>query len=88
MNTTIEGRPSFAHMRGFGAGRDNHRRVRCHGEHGRRSGPEGERSSTAAFSPGSAKISRRRIALHQQFTNNTDGPRRVTLVQPTPGTWA
>lgn len=85
MNTTIEGRPAFAHMHV-----DLTPGETIVAEADAMSSMSADLDMTAKFNggffPGLCKKFLGGESLFvNEFKNNTDGPRRVTLVQPTPG---
>jgi uncharacterized protein (TIGR00266 family) len=85
MNTTIEGRPSFAHMHV-----DLEPGESITAEADAMASMSAELDLKAKFNGGffsglCKKFLGGESLFVNVFTNNTDGPRRVTLVQPTPG---
>ncbi len=85
MNTTIEGRPSFAHMHV-----DLEPGESITAEADAMASMSADLDLKAKFNGGffsglCKKFLGGESLFVNVFTNNTDGPRRVTLVQPTPG---
>lgn len=85
MNTIIEGRPAFAHMH---VDLDPGESVIA--ESDAMSSMSADLDMTAKFNGGffsglCKKFLGGESLFVNEFKNNTDGPRRVTLVQPTPG---
>lgn len=85
MNTTIEGRPSFAHMHV-----DLEPGESITAEADAMASMSADLDLKAKFNGGffsglCKKYLGGESLFVNVFTNNTDGPRRVTLVQPTPG---
>lgn len=85
MNTTIDGQPSFAHMHVDLAPGES-----IIAESDAMASMSADLDMTAKFNGGffsglCKKYLGGESLFVNVFTNNTDGPRRVTLVQPTPG---
>jgi uncharacterized protein (TIGR00266 family) len=85
MNTTIEGRPSFAHMH---VDLDPGESIIAEAD--AMASMSADLDMTARFNGGlfsglCKKFLGGESLFVNEFKNNTDGPRRVTLVQPTPG---
>jgi uncharacterized protein (TIGR00266 family) len=85
MNTTIEGRPSFAHLHVDLAPGES-----VIAESDAMASMSADLDMKAKFNGGffsglCKKFLGGESLFINVFTNNTDGPRRVTLVQPTPG---
>jgi uncharacterized protein (TIGR00266 family) len=85
MNTTIEGRPSFAHMH---VDLDPGESIIAEAD--AMASMSADLDMTAKFNGGffsglCKKFLGGESLFVNEFKNNTDGPRRVTLVQPTPG---
>jgi len=85
MNTTIEGQPAFAHMHVDLAPGES-----IVAESDAMASMSADLDMTAKFNGGffsglCKKFLGGESLFVNVFTNNTDGPRRVTLVQPTPG---
>jgi uncharacterized protein (TIGR00266 family) len=85
MNTTIEGRPSFAHLHVDLAPGES-----IIAESDAMASMSADLDMKAKFNGGffsglCKKFLGGESLFINVFTNNTDGPRRVTLVQPTPG---
>ena len=85
MNTIIEGRPSFAHMHVDLAPGES-----IIAESDAMASMSADLDMTAKFNGGffsglCKKFLGGESLFINEFKNNTDGPRRVTLVQPTPG---